>query len=309
MKLIYAAALGLVACTADRIVNQSTAPALTDVAPVLIGAGDISECDPRNAARLTAHVIDSVLALDPSNHAFTAGDNAYEYGRTADWACYDKTWGKFKARTWFGMGNHEVHEDTSGTDTYDYILGPGVNSGENGTRGNLYHAHDLGGWRLYFLNSERNVSAQTAWLKADLAANPRLCQLMVFHRPLYMSANMVPAKKLRNWYLAFWQKRGDIVINGHVHSYERTGLIRPDTRAGALASDAVLDATGFRVFVEGGGGSLHFTGFPPVVKPYSEKRVTRTHGVLKLTLNASSYTWERLDTLGRVNDHGTQACH
>jgi hypothetical protein len=308
LKALYPAALGVLACTSDHM-TQPELPSFTGSSTVtLVGAGDIAGCRPAFKSRLTARVVDSVLGLNPSARAFTAGDNAYGQGRAAQWKCYDETWGRFKTRTWFTIGNHELSEDTAGTASYNYILGTGVDSAENGRRGKLYHVHDHGAWRIYFLNSERNISEQRAWLKADMEANPRKCQLMVFHRPLYTSSSipMVPARELRPWHVVFWRQRGDVVVAGHVHSYERTAVIRPDMSPGVPAEAAVIDPSGFQVFIEGGGGHPELSPFSGA-KPYSQKRLKR-HGVLKLTLLATSYRWERLDTLGLVVDRGSRGC-
>jgi hypothetical protein len=308
MKATYPLALGVLACTSDYTTQPDDASFSGTETVTLVGAGDIAGCHTTYKANLTARVIDSLLRLSSRTRVFTAGDNVYETGRASEWKCYDQTWGRFKTKTWFTIGNHELSEDTAGTATYNYILGTGVQSGENGKRGKLYHAHDHGAWRVYFLNSERNIREQTAWLRADMDAHPRKCQLMVFHRPLYTSSaiTMVPARELRPWHVIFWRHRGDVVVAGHVHSYERTAVIRPDMSPGAPAEAAVIDPSGFRVFVEGGGGHPEFSPFSKL-KPYSQKRLLR-HGVLKLTLLATSYRWERLNTAGLVLDQGTRAC-
>jgi acid phosphatase type 7 len=305
----------LVACSGDRLTQPSGPVLLTRfTAPTdtvtLVGAGDIAGCGTFYIDEVTGRMIDSVLQLNPKAQAFTAGDNAYPSGRPQDWACFDLSWGKFKARTWYAIGNHELNLDTAGTATYDYVLGVGVDSAENGVRGKFYHAHDFGAWRVYFLNTQRNIAEQTAWLTADLAANPRLCQLMVFHRPLHSAGTgeLAPARTLRPWHLAFWKARGDVIVNGHAHHYRRTTNIRPDTSSGVVAEATKIDtATGYRLFIEGGGGHTGLTEFGPALF-YDQKRI-KSNGVLKLTLYPTRYKWERLDTSGLVVDQGQRGCH
>lgn len=306
------AALLLAACGADRL----TAPPsfTTDAFPILIGAGDIAGCTSTSKEKKTGHIVDSTLRANPTAQAFTIGDNVYPTGLAVNWPCYQAAWGMFKARTWFSLGNHEYKKDTTATGYYNYVLGTGVDSTANGVRRKGYHVHDVGAWRVYFLNSERNVDEQTAWLTADLAANPRLCQLMIFHRPLHSDTvatggggELNPATELRPWHMAFWQAKGDIVLNGHHHFYRSTYNIRPDTMPGALLEAAVMDTSGYRLFIEGGGGQSQLSVLP-AAKPYDRKRL-RTWGVLKLTLAPTSYSWQALDTLGHVLDHGTRGCH
>ena len=309
--------VAVLACWSDRLTQPDHADVLRAAtsdsgATILIGAGDIAGCGTFYRDEATARTIARVIAdtTTDSVRVFTAGDNAYPYGTAADFACYNASWGAFKERTWFTIGNHEHHNDVTAKGYYDYVLGVGADSGAMGRRGKGYYAADYGRWRLYFLNSEFNIAEQTAWLKADMDANPRACQLMVFHRPLYTTGgdDLAPARNLRAWHMVFWRHRGDIVLNGHSHYYRRTTTIRPDTTPGVLAEKAVIDtATGFRVFIEGGGGQGGLTTFGPDLF-YDQKRI-RAHGVLKLALRPTTYRWERLDTLGAVVDQGSRGCH
>ena len=308
--------LTLLACSRDLAGPTDPSLAVTRTAAAdtlthtLIGAGDIAGCGAFYIDEVTGRLIEKVLAADPTARAFTAGDNAYPSGLAPEWACYNLSWGRFKARTWFSIGNHEFNSDTSGTPTYNYILGgPGIDSAENGVRGKGYHAHDLGAWRIYFLNSQRNVPEQTAWLKADMAQNPRTCQMMVFHRPLHSAGTgeLAPARPLRNWHVVFWKAHGDVIVTGHAHHYRRTANIRPDTTAGVVAEATVIDTGGYRLFVEGGGGHRTLSEFGPALA-YDERRI-KSNGILKFTLEANRYRWERLDPAGAVVDSGERGCH
>ena len=71
---------------------------------LLIGAGDITSCDPYDGDDETAALLD----LFPSATVFTAGDNAYISGTPAEFAdCYHPSWGRAKARTRPSVGNHD----------------------------------------------------------------------------------------------------------------------------------------------------------------------------------------------------------
>ena len=76
--------------------------------PILVGAGDIASCTLHGDAE-TARLIDGVLANVPGKAlVFTAGDNAYDTGSTADYQhCYASTWGRFKKITRPTPGNHD----------------------------------------------------------------------------------------------------------------------------------------------------------------------------------------------------------
>jgi hypothetical protein len=305
------------ACLGDYPTQPSFSAAATTVAdPVLIGAGDIAGCSTNYKDEQTAKLVDSLLAANPGARVFTAGDNAMPSGLTADWACYQASWGRFNPITWFTLGNHEYNRDTTATPSFNYILGVGVDSGENGKRGKGFHIHDCApGWRCYFFNSRggKNIAEQTSLLKSDMASNPRACQLLVFHRPLHIgpvfSSGVLidPATNLRPWHMAFWKGHGDLIVNGHIHAYRSTFNIRPDTTPGAPLQRAVADTGGYRTVIEGGGGDTQVTTIPPR-QGYDRKWIA-TVGVVKLTLSPKSYKVEAFDTLGHVIDMFTRKCH
>lgn len=253
---------------------------------ILVGAGDISECDGEND-ELTAQLLDAIPGT-----VFTAGDNAYDSGTINEYRnCYDPTWGRHKARTKPVPGNHEYQ--TSGASGYfQYFdnISP-------------YYAYDLGGWRIYALNSEIDVSAngaQVAWLQADLAANPRQCVLAYWHQPRWSSGtNHGNDTKYQTLWQIFYEAGAEVVINGHEHNYERFA---------PMNASGQPDPLGLRAFVVGTGGrDLYDLGSP---LPTSEVRNDTTYGVLKLILRETSYEWEFIPIAGSTfADRGSADCH
>jgi hypothetical protein len=62
-----------------------------------------------------------------------------------------------------------------------------------------------------------------------------------------------------------------------------------------------------REFVVGTGGASHYR--TQTVQPGSQVRNSDTYGVLKLTLNAGSYTWKFVPVAGKTfTDSGTDSC-
>ena len=259
---------------------------------VLIGAGDIADCrtgSPQSTA--------AVLAQYPTATIFTLGDNAYENGSPADYSrCYDPTWGQFKDRTYPAPGNHDYQ--TSGAAGYFGYFG-----GRAGPSGRGYYSYDLGGWHIISLDSEIGVdsaSAQATWLRQDLADHPATCTLAYWHRPLFTSGLIHSGEPfMRPIFSILYAAGADIVLSGHNHQYERFAPQRPDgTRD---------DSAGIREFVVGTGGAWLY-GFAKT-KPNSEVRY-QGYGVLKLTLSATSYTWEFVPVAGSsFTDSGTGSCH
>ena len=92
------------------------------------------------------------------------------------------------------------------------------------------------------------TSPMVTWLKQDLADNPRTCTLAYFHHPVFSSGPLsggVNSKMKPSWE-ALYAARADVVLNGHLHNYER---FAPQTPSGVADP-----AKGIREFVVGTGG-------------------------------------------------------
>src|SRR6185369_8056065 len=104
-------------------------------------------------------------------------------GSASDYAnYYDPTWGRQKAITKPVPGNHE-YQTANASGYFGYF---GAAAGDP-TKG--YYAYDLGGWRIYALNSNiaRGAgSVQEQWLRADLAAHAgTACVAAYWHHPRF----------------------------------------------------------------------------------------------------------------------------
>jgi len=253
---------------------------------VLVGAGDISTCS-NNNDEATAKLLDGI-----SGTVFTAGDNAYDSGTYTQYTnCYHPTWGRHKSRTKPVPGNHEYN--TSGAAGY-FKYFSNVSS---------YYAYNLGDWRIYALNSEIDVSstsAQVKWLKNDLAANPKRCVLAYWHKPRWSSGSHYGSNsKYQTLWKTLYDAKAELVISGHEHNYERF----KEMNASGTAS-----SPGMREFVVGTGGASHY-GFGSTLST-SQVRNSSTYGVLKLTLNSTSYSWKFIPVAGKTfTDSGTTYCH
>jgi 3',5'-cyclic AMP phosphodiesterase CpdA len=259
---------------------------------VLVGAGDIAACASAGD-EATAALLDRIAGT-----VFTAGDNAYPSGSSADFQnCYAPSWGRHKARTRPTPGNHEYL--TAGAAGYFAYFGAAA-----GTPGQGYYSYDLAGWHVVALNSSvahDASSPQLLWLRADLAAHPARCILAYWHHARFSSGsahgNDLTVKP-------FWneldQAGAELVISGHDHDYER---FAPQTPSG------VADPTnGIREFVVGTGGKS-LRGFG-VIQPNSQVRNASTYGVLKLTLRPGSYRWKFVPVSGgSFTDSGNGVCH
>jgi len=330
---VFAACLILgVAVSAATGSTPAEQPAVRDLAvvslaedPVIFAAGDIA-CDPsdpnyfggigsgtRCRARATGDVIeDQLISLTAPAAVLDLGDTQYECGAIGDFQqSYDASWGRFKSITNPVPGNHEYKagnpnafgdtECTKNASGYFAYFGALARDPAAG-----YYSFNLGGWHLIGLNTNSGCSkvscgqgsVQEQWLRADLAANTQPCTLAYWHQPAFSSKGDSANA------LAFWQDlyaaHADLVVNGHVHGYERFTHVDPNGNP---------DAAGIREIVAGTGGegNINFKG---ITRLGSQAQNGSTFGVLKLTLHPSSYDFEFLPIAGSsYTDSGSGTCH
>ncbi|MGH7528138.1 MAG: Ig-like domain-containing protein [Gemmatimonadales bacterium] len=308
--LVLMLVLGVTTCGEETGPNQplgTSEPPVRFVSPtglvtadppeILVGAGDIAECD-GDADEATAQLLDNIPGA-----VFTLGDNVYPSGSTSDYNnCYDPTWGRHKSRTFPSAGNKEYDASSSASPYFNYF------GSVAGTPGQGYYSFDLGQWHIIVLNS--NIartpgSPQVQWLRADLAAHPNLCTLAYWHHPLYSSttgtgSGGVTYSSVRLFWDTLYAAGVDLVLGGHRHLYDRLAPMRPNGTA---------DPTfGIRQIVvgTGGEGGANVTNLFPT----SEVREGRTFGVLKLYLYPDSYAWKFVPVAGKTfTDSSSTACH
>jgi 3',5'-cyclic AMP phosphodiesterase CpdA len=226
---------------------------------------------------------------------FIAGDIAYPQGSERDFAeCFEPTWGRFRPRWRPVPGNHEY--ETPGADAYFRYFGNAAGPDRRG-----YYFFHAGNWLVVMLNSNvpfDRASAQLEFLDDVLDSDERRCTLAIWHHPLFSSGQNGPNPFVRDAWRELHEENADVVVNGHDHLYERFAPQDPDGRS---------DPTrGLRQFIAGSGGA-HLYSFVRSA-PNSEARIS-AFGVLKLTLEPSSYRWEFIEGNGAITDRGAGLCH
>ncbi len=262
--------------------------------PVLVGAGDIGDCDSPGDEQTAAQI------LQIPGTVFTAGDNAYPDGSlTTFQECYSPTWGQFLDRTRPAPGNHDWETPKAA----GYTAYFGTRATPDGA---TWYAYDLGAWHIVVLDSDcakvsgcGPESAQGRWLAKDLAASKASCTLAIFHHPRWSSGEHGDDPTVDPFWRALYTAGVDVIVNGHDHDYER---FAPQDPAGHADG-----AQGIRQFVVGTGGTAlrDFTH----LAPNSEFKAAVDHGVLRLVLHAGSYSWTFLPSKGGFSDAGSTSCH
>src|SRR5215204_4766674 len=296
------------AACADRLDNDGDGE--TDPAggtdPVFVGAGDIASCA-STGDEATAKLLDDIVAGAPSTTTvFTAGDDAYESGTASEFTnCYNPTWGRHQAITRPTVGNHEYYSTANASGYFGYF---GSILSLAGDTGQGYYSYDLGSWHMIALNSNCSFvacaagSTQEQWLKADLAAHSNACTLAYWHHPRFSSKlSSGGNSSMKPFWDALYTAKAEVVLNGHIHNYERF--------APQMPTGVADPAQGIREFVVGTGGKSLNT-FTNNGVANSQVRYANAYGVLKLTLHPSSYDWQFMTAPGgTVADSGSGSCH
>lgn len=282
----------LVTCCGGGASSTSTAPSPVPGPATLIGAGDIALCGSTYTAAT------ATLIANTEGTIFTLGDNVYSSGTPEEFAqCYEPTWGRFKSRTYPTPGNHD-YNTAGATGYFDYF---GNRAGADRTG---YFSYDLGAWHIVSLNSNVDASAssaQAAWLRQDLSQTRAGCILAYWHHPTFTSSPGYGGfgSDMREVWRILYAARADVILNGHHHVYERFAQQDPDGRADA--------GRGIREFIVGTGGHslIPKTGSAPNSEVFSDQ----SFGVLKLTLDATSYRWDFIPVSGGTfTDSGSTQC-
>lgn len=138
----------------------------------------------------------------------------------------------FRAGSWIhamlpsipAIGNHEYYSHRKGRDTMSPYWRPQFTLPANGVCGledtNYYIDYD--GVRVIVLDSNRELEAQTEWLRGVLTDNSQRWTIAVFHHPVYSAAWDRDNPELRALWRPLFDEYGvDLVLQGHDHTYAR----------------------------------------------------------------------------------------
>jgi hypothetical protein len=238
--------------------SEGRTSAQVGIDPVFVGSGDIASCA-RSGDEATAKLIGDIVAAAPATTTvFTTGDNAYESGTASEFAnCYVPNWGRHKAITRPTIGNHEYYTSENASGYFGYFDAAAGDPQEG------YYSFNLGQWHVVALNSmcekvggcDAN-SPMVRWLEEALATSCKDCTLAYLHHPLFSSGSSSGGNsKMKPSWEVLYAARTDVVLNGHVHNYERFAPQTPSGRADP--------AQGIREFVVGTGGYSLNASKPP----------------------------------------------
>lgn len=314
--IVCVSALAAYATAAARASDPVTGdPVITAVGDMACGQDDPAYAGGLGDATHCAEIrVSDRMLLDPTVDALLGlGDYQYSCGLLDDYAAsYTPSWGRFNSIIDPVVGNHEY---LTGTDPYGELCPSSNTTAANyfsyfgprafpATAG--HYSYNLGSWHLIALNANcsrsfvggcKATSKQTTWLAADLAANTQPCVLAYWHQPMFQGT-ATSALATQPWWNLLYQYGADLILNGHIHNYQRFALLNPS---------GVADPNGIREVIAGTGGeSLSGLGAKP--NPVPQVRF-KTFGYLRLVLHPSGYDGQFIDTGGTVRDSFSGTCH
>jgi hypothetical protein len=292
--------------TPTPVPSPTASPAGTSETITVAAAGDI--CGATTSALAACAATADLIRSHGADLVLALGDNVYDAGTYSQYTTnYDPRWGPLGPLTRAVPGNHEYNDPAAGPGAEGYrayfpdAIAPASTP--------LYYAFDAGAWHFVALDTDivqsgegqpgiTGGSAQAAWFASNLAADPHACTLAFGHHPRWSSPDGPTTNRhgSQSHMSAVWQTGVadgvDVWLAGHDHDYERFGQ---------LDGAGVPSPTGTREFVVGTGGAA-IDGFDSILST-SEFHAS-THGVLFLSLEPTSYSWQFEDTSGAVLDSG-----
>lgn len=229
----------------------------------------------------------------------------------------DAEWGEwFGAGAWLNAmtpsiavpGNHEQVRGNDGSRRLSHHWRPQFALPENGPEGLEETCFTLvyGNTRIIGLDSNRDLDIQAKWLDALLEANESEWVICTFHHPVYSTgAGRDNAQLRQTWKPIFDKHLVDLVLQGHDHTYGRTGLETPPADADIAnvptGVNAVDPNTG-TVYVVSVSGPKMYELTP---KPFMKSTAANTQLYQIITIDGDRMMYEARTAVGKVHDQFT----
>jgi hypothetical protein len=285
-----------------QIQDRNVASAAIGAVPFqVIATGDIAcRANLSRVVKPDACQHEKVAALARSRNFdafFALGDIQYPSGSLADFqSSFDVSFGFAKDRVKPAVGNHEW--ETPNAQGYRDYFGERFQ-----TNGDLWYSFDVGSWHVVSLDSscaKANCRREAAWLARDIANSRTRCTAVVMHHPPAGSGSFSANSNVMTLWRQVVQSGVTVALAGHEHSYERLSAVSETGRKPRRGE------RGVPLFIVGSGGvGFHSAGKKSSLQQY---RATNVFGVLGLSLEAGSYTYEYQTTEGKILDAGRASC-
>jgi len=156
---------------------------------------------------------------------------------------------------------------------------------------------DYQGTRIISLNSNERQEEQVPWLKQVLEQKPVRWTIVTFHHPLYASAEGRDNTELRDlWQPVLDEHRVDLVLQGHDHTYARSGLMTHENIATGVTACSPTAGTVYVVSVSG--PKMYTLEQRPFMKRAAED--TQLYQIIRI--NGDQLHYEARTATGRLYD-------
>src|SRR4029078_237059 len=212
----------------------------------------------------TDATVNNMAAKNPQ-HVFALGDYSYQSTGTCWWNKLSASNPSINGITDIAIGNHD-DDDSEGFSGYMSHFG----------LSQTYYSHNYGEVHVLVMDSDRNSyasgSAQRTFVQNDLqsaSTDPNIKWIIVYlHKPMYTSPNTCSSsscsntgsenRNIRNGFHAMFDQYGvDLVLEGHIHDYQRSYKIKYDS--GSPDSPTVTD-NNTNTYTEGNGEIFAIVG-------------------------------------------------
>ena len=221
----------------------------------------------------------------------------------------DGEWGEwFLAGGWMNAmtpsistpGNHEYESvGALKTKTLSSHWKPQFALPENGPTDLLETAYyiDYQGTRIISLNSNEKIVEQNGWLEKTLSSSDASIHwtIVTFHHPIYSSAKNRDNPELReNWQPIFDKYKVDLVLQGHDHTYARSGLVNSTTGVTAQGESGTV------YVVSVSGPKMYDIGKP--VRPEFQRIAEDTQLFQIITIDGNELRYQARTATGQPYD-------
>ena len=203
-------------------------------------------------------------------------------------------------------GNHEMARGDDGGLRLSHHWRPTFAFPEQGPEGlaETCYAIDYQGARFVSLNSNEQVAEQTQWLADVLSDCSPTWKIVTFHHPIFSSAKGRDNQQLREAWQPLFDRLGvDLVLQGHDHTYARSGRLtfQPGSLEEvnmAVGRQRQQSDTGTVYVVSVSGPKMYDLEPQPVMSTWA----TRTQLYQVISVEPDQLSYRALNAIGDVHD-------
>jgi hypothetical protein len=180
-------------------------------------------------------------------------------------------------------------------------------NGPAGLEASVYFV-DYADLRIISLNSNEKQAEQAAWLDEVLAKNDRKWTAVTFHHPIFSTGRGRDNPELRSiWKPVFDRHAVDLVLNGHDHTYGRSGLIGAESEANVSTGLTTRTDAGTVYVVSVSGPKMYDPNPDPGIDYVRRAEDTQLYQVI--TVEGDELRYEARTALGSLYDAFTLKKH